>query len=67
MRLPFQAWAPVALVVELGEAARLPEPATHLGFRCVRIDPGLASAPARVAAALGCATGQLELLAGALA
>ena len=67
VRLPYRDSAPVALVVELGEAERLPEPATQLGFRSVRIDPGLASAPARVAMALGCATGRVGLVAGALA
>jgi HPr kinase/phosphorylase len=67
VRLPYRDSVPVALVVELGEAERLPEPATHLGFRSVRIDPGLPSAPARVALALDCATGRVGLVAGALA
>ncbi len=70
VRLSYRDSVPVALVVELAgveQLERLPEPATRLGFRSIRIDPSLASAPARVALALGCATGRVGLVAGALA
>lgn len=67
LRLPFTPSARLALVVELGRAERLPEPARRFDVPLVRIDPALASAPARVTAALRCATGQAELLAGAFA
>lgn len=67
LRLPFTPVARLALVVELCQAERLPAPARRFNVPLVRIDPALASAPARVVAALRCATGQAELLAGAFA
>lgn len=67
MRVSFIASARLALVVELGQPDRLPSPEQRLGVPFVRIDPQLASAPARVSAALRCALGQAELLVGAFA
>ncbi len=67
LRLPFQAQARLALVVRMGVADRLPEPAWHLGLPLVHVDPGQASAPARVTAALRCALGEVDVVAGAFA
>lgn len=67
MQLEHVATARLALAVELGQPERLPQPERRYGVPLVRIDPALASAPARVAAALRCATGQVRLLAGAVA
>ena len=67
VRLPFLAAAPLALVVLLGAAERLPEPAEHLGLPMVIIDPAQASAAQRTGLALQCALGKADLLAGALA
>ncbi len=69
LRLPFEPCAALKLGVELGQGPRLPHPAQHaiLAVPIVRIDPWLASAPARVVAALRCATGQLLQVAGAFA
>jgi HPr kinase/phosphorylase len=63
LRSAYLASTPVAL----GAGERLPEPELHLGVPLVHIDPAQASAPARVAAALRCALGQADLLAGAIA
>ena len=67
VRLPFLAAVPLALVVLLGAAERLPEPAQHLGLPMVIIDPAQASAAQRTRLALHCALGEADLLAGALA
>ncbi len=69
LRLAFEPCAALALAVELGRGERLPSPARHptLGLPLVSIDPWLASAPARTAAALDCATGRVRQLAGAFA
>jgi HPr kinase/phosphorylase len=67
LRLPFLDSVKVALVVELGTGARLPEPETRFGLPLVRIDPASPSASARVRAALRCATGEVALIAGAFA
>ncbi len=65
LRLPFSETARLVLAVELGEGARLPTPSVRHGVPLVRIDPGQASAPARVAAALRCALGEIDVVAGA--
>jgi HPr kinase/phosphorylase len=66
LRLPYLPRARLALAVCLGvSAARLPEPARYGGFPSVTIDPAAASAPHRVALALDCALGRVEVLAGA--
>ncbi len=65
VRLPFQPAARLALAVQLAPADRLPEPARLLGLPSVRIEARHSSAPARVALALGCATGQVSSVAGA--
>lgn len=67
LRMKYEATARLALAVELGVSERLPHPERRYGVPLVRIDPALASAPARVAAALRCATGETQLLAGAVA
>jgi HPr kinase/phosphorylase len=69
VRLPRVASARLALVVELGEAERLPSPDRHadLGLPRVRVDAGAASAPERVALALDCALGRVAQVAGAFA
>ena len=69
VRLPRVASARLALVVELGEAERLPHPDRHteLGLPRVRIDARAASAPERVALALDCALGRVTQIAGAFA
>ena len=74
LRLDHLPEARLALAVELGpvppgSAGRLPEPSRHpaLGLPLVRIDPAAASAAARVAIALDCATGRTAQLAGAFA
>jgi HPr kinase/phosphorylase len=67
LRSAYVASTPVALAVAMGAGERLPEPELHLGVPLVHIDPAQASAPARVAAALRCALGQADLLAGAIA
>ena len=66
LRLPYAGQARLALAVALGEGARLPEPAWLHGLPLVRIDATLASAPARVTAALRCALGEIASVAGAL-
>ena len=67
MHLPFLASAPVALAVELGQSARMPDPSTHAlsGRPMVHVDPSSPSAPQRVAMALDCALGRMKQLAGA--
>ena len=67
MRLPFLRRAPLALVVAMGRGERLPEPERRLGLPLVRVDPAQASAPERVVAALRCALGEVQQLAGAFA
>ena len=70
VRLPYEARARVALIVELdGPAERMPYPAEHreLKLPVVRIDASAASAPERVALALECALGRISQVAGAFA
>lgn len=69
LRLPHVATTPVALAVELGEAARLPVPRRHetLGVPLVRVRADAASAPERVALALDCALRRVSQVAGAFA
>lgn len=71
LRLAWRAPARLALVVELAQQApeRLPEPARHpgLGLPLLRLDPRPASAAQRVALALDCVLGRLELPVGAFA
>ena len=69
LHLPYAASAPVTLAVELGLGDRLPCPARHpvLDVPLVRVDPAVASAPARVGLALDCALGRVRQLAGAFA
>jgi HPr kinase/phosphorylase len=68
LRLPHLATARLALVAELGALhARLPEPAWHpaLDLPLMTLDPGAASAAARLALALDCALGRVQQYAGA--
>lgn len=71
IRLPFRAETPLALAVDLVAAdrlpARLPMPERRHGLPLVSIDPSQPSAPARVTAALRCASGQWPMLSGAMA
>jgi HPr kinase/phosphorylase len=71
VRLPHAAEARLALAVRLGGAApeRLPHPVRDaaLGLPVIVLDAAAASAPSRVALALGCATGRIPQLAGAFA
>lgn len=67
LRVAGLASARLALVVALDRGERLPAPETRHGVPLVHVDPALASAPARVTAALRCALGQATLLAGAFA
>ena len=67
VRLPYLACARLALVANLGQPERLPEPTRHLGLPCIIIDPAQASAPSRLNLALRCATGRADLVVGALA
>lgn len=67
LRLPHLARARLALAVTLGRPERLPEPARHLGLPLVAVAGQEASAPARVALALRCATGRVQSVAGAFA
>ena len=71
VRMPHHAGIKIALHVELGPAgARLPPVAMRderLGVPVVRLDPTLASAPARVSLALDCALGRVEQVAGSFA
>ena len=69
VHMPYVASVAVALVVELGQAARLPDPSTHAAFGrpLVHVDPASPSAPQRVALALDCALGRTKQLAGAFA
>lgn len=67
LTLPFTASARVVLAVALERGERLPEPARLLGLPLVRVDPALASAPARVVAAWRCALGSIKQHAGAFA
>ena len=69
VRMPYAAPVPLALTVMLGVPDRLPGPAARDGFGLpvVTVDPAMASAPLRVAAALLCATGRLTQYAGAFA
>jgi HPr kinase/phosphorylase len=69
-RLPHQASARLALVVELGHPApQMPMPRRHAGFDLplVRMDALAVSAPERVGLALDCALGQITQVAGAFA
>jgi HPr kinase/phosphorylase len=68
LRLPYAPDARLALAVQLEPPTeRLPQPRLHpeLGLPLVSIDPGTASATARVSRALDCALGRTEQLAGA--
>ena len=67
LTLPFTASARVVLAVALERGERMPEPEWLLGLPLVRVDPALASAPARVAAAWRCSLGTIKLHAGAFA
>ncbi len=71
VRLPWVAPVRLRLAVALsGRADRLPEPAPRLAgtdLRLVVIDPTAASAAARIAMALACATGAVVQHAGAFA
>lgn len=66
-RLSYAPEVPLALVVELGTAERLPAPAEDPRFALPRItlDAGAASAAQRVAVALEAACGRMIFLAGA--
>ena len=68
VRLPYGR-ARLALVVELGTAARLPEPSRcpDLDLPLICVDAAAASAPQRVALALDCLLGLVPLVAGAFA
>ena len=69
LRIPHAGATRVALSVDLGRGARLPEPTTdsRLGVPMVRIDASSASAPQRVRWALDCALGRITSVAGAFA
>ena len=69
IRLPYSAPVRLALAITLGQGPRLPEPGRHseFGIPVVSIDPSQPSAPARVVASLGCATGRIAQVAGAFA
>ena len=67
LRLPYRPSAKLVLVVALGRAERMPEPQTHLALPLVWVDPAQSSAPLRITAAMRCAMGEIELLAGAFA
>lgn len=71
VRLPsYTESARLALVAELDPAVeRLPFPARHatLNLPLIRLDPAAASAPNRIALALGCALGHISQVAGAFA
>jgi HPr kinase/phosphorylase len=70
VRLPYQARARLALVVELGtQGDRLPMPRRHaeLDLPVVQIDASGASAADKVALALDCAAGRISQIAGAFA
>jgi HPr kinase/phosphorylase len=67
LRVPYRQDARLALVVSMGRGERLPTPELHLNLPLVRIDPAEPSAPARVTAALRCALGETEQIAGAFA
>ncbi|MGH7154696.1 MAG: HPr kinase/phosphorylase, partial [Acetobacteraceae bacterium] len=61
VRLPYAAEARLALVAELEQPARLPQPArdADLGLPIIRVAPFAASAPDCVALALDCALGSV--------
>lgn len=67
VRLPYVAPVRLVLVVTLGAMTRLPAPVTHpeFGVPGIEVDPVMASAAARVAMALACATGQMAQDCGA--
>ena len=67
VRLPFQARAKVALVVQLQRGERLPMPARYddLDLPMVCLDPWTASAPLLVELALDGALGKLRFVTGA--
>lgn len=69
VRLPHVAPVRLVLVVLMGAMVRLPVPAWHreLGLPSISVDPAMASAAARVALALGCATGRVAQDSGAFA
>lgn len=68
IRMPHVAPVTLALAVRLERGERLPAPeADETGLPLVRIDPALASAPARVAMALDCARGRRVQIAGSFA
>jgi len=67
LTFPFIPSARVVLAVAMERGERMPEPEWLLGLPLVRIDPALASAPARVAAAWRCAMGTMHQHAGAFA
>ncbi len=68
LRLPFVE-AELMLAVRLAPAKRLPEPArlSELDLPVINIDPAGASAPLRVAMALDCLQGRVEMRVGAFA
>jgi len=67
LRLPWLARVRLALVVQLGQAARLPEPTRYpnLDLPMVTIDPSRLAAPLMVSLALGAAQGKQDFVAGA--
>ncbi len=69
VRLPYVAEAILALVAELSEPPRLPEPRRHktLDLPVVVTEPFAGSAPERVALALDCALGRVSQIAGTFA
>ena len=66
LRLPYVTNVKLALSVQLGRAARLPEPlADQFGLPLLTVDPALHSAPQRVSLALDCALGLQDSVSGA--
>ncbi len=68
VRLPFLASVRLALVVRLGPAARLPEPARYhlIDLPMISLDPCAAAAPVVVGIALDGVQGSVRFVAGAL-
>jgi HPr kinase/phosphorylase len=69
VRLAYVADTILALVVELGDPPRLPEPQRHelLDLPVMATEPFAASAPDRVMLALDCALGRVSQVAGSFA
>ena len=83
VRLPFRAAARIELVAgmaspaasqgasqnasQVASVARMPAVEAYMGVPFIRLDPRPASAPAKLAIALGCLRGDIPMVAGAFA